>query len=67
MKKRVWSLTTKDLDILLKGEESKVELLDKMFKGDTTKYSCEYYFGFDEYNMINKYTLSIFIDDGCSI
>ena len=63
MKKQIWSITTKDLDVLLEGEASKTELLDKMFKGDTTKWSCEYYFGFDEYNMINKYILTIYINE----
>lgn len=61
MKKQVWSITTKDLGILLEAEASKVELLNKMFSGDTTKYSCEYYFGIDEYEGTNKYILTIYI------
>lgn len=61
MEKKIWSITTSNLDDLIEAETTKLEMLDTIYKGDTSKWRSEYYFGYNEWNDTVNYTLTIYV------
>lgn len=59
--KKIWSITTSDLEILIDAETTKLEMLNTIYKGDTSKWMSEYYFGYNNWNETVNYTLTIYV------
>ena len=54
-KRKIWSMTTKNLDDLLEAESTKIEMLEQAYKDTNITWEAEYLFNTD------TYTLTIFL------